>query len=718
MRRFSILLGTLLFCIAVMANRPIKIACVGNSITYGAFIPNREQNSYPAQLQAYLGNGYEVKNFGVSGRTLLHKGNYPYIQTEEYKESQLFQPDIVLIKLGTNDTKPENWKYKDEFMDNYQDLIDTYRNLESHPRVILITPIRCFLPEGNTINGKIIENEVRPMVEELAWKNKLGIINLANLFGDKWEEYLLPDQLHPSSIGAGSMAKKISDYLTLIPSMESNPTIVLGNKRPTSQFNFHGYQGYEFNLNGIHCKIVKPSVIAEGKPWIWRARFWGHEPQTDIDMLEQGFHIAYCDVADLYGSDTAVQRWNQFYQWMINAGFHPKVVLEGMSRGGLMVYNWAIQNTEKVACIYADAPVMDYKSWPMAQGKSTQYTDDTKKLLVAYGFTNEKEALQWEGHSIHQYAQKIAKAKIPVLHVVGDADDVVPVNENTAIFEHEMEALNAPITVIHKPGIGHHPHSLYNPAPIVCFILSATGRLKNECVAAVPGNEYRQGAGWTEGSEWHSVANDIKESLSGRQLKLLLLGNSITQGWGGTRKSVAYKPGKKAMDECLGKGTWESAGISGDRTQNLLWRIQHENYHSCNPQNVVIAIGINNLVSGENAPEQVAEGIISVTDAAYKEFPNSNIILLGLFPSGKEKQSAIRIKCDKIHEILQEHQFKNVTYINPTDWFLDSNGTIRDGLYAGDYIHLTAQGYEIVARKLTSILTGENIDMANYKMMK
>lgn len=704
MRKLSILFWTLLLCITTIAKNSIKVACIGNSITYGAFISNPGKNSYPAQLQAYLGHEYEVRNFGVSGRTLLSKGNLPYIQTNEFKESQQFQPDIVLIKLGTNDTKPENWRYKDEFINDYQALINTYQKLESHPRIILITPLRCFLPEENSISGQAIENEVRPMVEKLAWKNKLEIINLFNVFGDKWEEHILPDKLHPSSIGAGIIAKKIGNYLTLTSHTKVNQTSGISGLDITAKFNFHGYQGYEFNVKGIACKIVRPSVEAKGKPWILRARFWGHEPQTDIDMLEQGFHIAYCDVAELYGSDKAVQRWNYFYKSMVKAGFNKKVVLEGMSRGGLIVYNWAIQNPEKIACIYADAPVMDFKSWPMAQGKLTKYAYDIQQLLTTYGFANETEALQWNCHSIHKCAHIMAKAKIPILHVVGDADDVVPVSENTTIFEYEMKALNAPITVIHKPGVGHHPHSLNNPEPIVRFILAATGRLKNECIHAVPGNEYRSGAGWIKESEWHSVTDDIKESLTGKQLKLLLLGNSITQGWGGTRKAVVYKPGKQAMDEQLGEGTWESAGISGDCTQNLLWRIRYDNYNRCNPQNVVIAIGINNLISGKNSPEEVVEGIIAITNESYKQFPNSRIILLGLLPSGKEKQSDIRKKCDKIHESLHSYKFKKAEYINPTEWFLDSNGTIRDGFYGEDYIHLTSEGYKILAQKIANIL--------------
>ncbi|MCS2571090.1 GDSL-type esterase/lipase family protein [Bacteroides ovatus] len=149
LNHIDIFLVCLFITIQSFASEPIRVACIGNSITYGAFIPNREMNCYPAQLQAYLGDGYEVKNFGASGRTILSKGDYPYSETDTYKASLEYQPDIVLIKLGTNDTKPQNWKYKNEFKDNYQTLIDTYRNLKSHPRIILLTPIRCFLPEGS-----------------------------------------------------------------------------------------------------------------------------------------------------------------------------------------------------------------------------------------------------------------------------------------------------------------------------------------------------------------------------------------------------------------------------------------------------------------------------------------------------------------------------------------------------------------------------------------
>lgn len=703
MRKNIIYLFLIIFLFAtdLVAQKPIKVACVGNSITYGAGIINQEKNSYPAQLQAYLGDNWEVRNFGVSARTALSKGDHPYMETDAYKQSLSYQPDIVLIKLGTNDTKPQNWKYKEDFIEDYQSLIDSYRALSSYPRIVLLTPVRCFLPDDSSISGQLIEKEVRPMIEELAWKNNLEIINMFNIFGDDWKSHLMPDKLHPSSIGAGVMAKKIYKFLTLTPVDQVKPieSIV---PHETKKFNFHGYQGYEFYDKGVLCKVVKPYIEAEGKPWVIRARFWNHESQTDIDLLEQGFHITYCDVADLYGSNKAVKRWDRFYKKMVKAGFNRKVVLEGMSRGGLIVYNWAAKNPEKVACIYADAPVMDIKSWPMGKGKSSGSENDVRKLFTAYGFKNEVQALAWR-HNPVDCAPVIAEAKIPVIHVVGDVDTVVPVDENTAIFEEHMKRLNAPITVIHKPAVGHHPHSLNNPEVIVRFILTATGLNKNDCIHPVPGNEFRSAAGWVEGADWHKVAEDITATLKGKKLKLLLLGNSIIQAWGGTRQAITNFRGKQAMDEAIGEGVWESAGISGDRTQHLLWRLQNGNYNICKPENVVIAIGVNNL-TGMDTPEDTAEGIIIVANEARKQLPDSHIILLGLFPAGKEKQDEIRIKCDKIHDILSSYPFDQIEYVNPADWYVDDKGTIRDGLYSADYIHMSGEGYKITADKIAGLI--------------
>lgn len=139
-------------------------------------------------------------------------------------------------------------------------------------------------------------------------------------------------------------------------------------------------------------------------------------------------------------------------------------------------------------------------------------------------------------------------------------------------------------------------------------------------------------------------------------------------------------------------------------TQNLLWRIRNEGYNTCHPDNVIIAIGINNLIVGNNTAEETAEGIIKVTQEAEKEFPNANIILLGLLPSGKEPTSKIRTQCDKIHRILSQQDFCKAQYTNPSKWFLSENGEIKEGLYASDYIHLTSEGYKAMAYEIIKLM--------------
>lgn len=129
---------------AKLNKKEIKIACIGNSITYGIGIENRDKYAYPVQLQNLLGNGYEVKNFGHPGATLLSKGHRPYIKLPEYEEAKKFRPDIAVFHLGINDTDPRNWpNYSDEFVTDYVNLINSFRadNPKIRCIIALMTPI-------------------------------------------------------------------------------------------------------------------------------------------------------------------------------------------------------------------------------------------------------------------------------------------------------------------------------------------------------------------------------------------------------------------------------------------------------------------------------------------------------------------------------------------------------------------------------------------------
>ena len=235
---------------------------------------------------------------------------------------------------------------------------------------------------------------------------------------------------------------------------------------------FTEYKIKEFSFKGHDAKIVFPQEQNQNNYWIWRARFWGHEPQVDKALLEKGFHVVYIDVSNLFGNHEAVDLWNDFYTFCVSKyDLNKKVVLEGMSRGGLIVYNWASQNTDKVFCIYADAPVCDIKSWPggMFNGKGSPKAWEI--CLEAYELDT-ISVKTFEDIPINNCVN-IAKRDIPVMHVFGDSDKVVPHKENTALLAEKFEDAGGTILLIRKEGGAHHPHSLVNPKPIVDFIIKS-----------------------------------------------------------------------------------------------------------------------------------------------------------------------------------------------------------------------------------------------------
>lgn len=151
----------------------VRVACIGNSITFGAGIKNRSRDSYPSVLARMLGDSYWVKNFGVSARTMLNKGDHPYMNEPAYKNALAFNPNIVVIKLGTNDSKSFNWKYKADFMKDAQNMINAFKGLPSQPKIYLCYPSKAYLT-GDGINDDIISKEIIPMIKKLAKKNDLS----------------------------------------------------------------------------------------------------------------------------------------------------------------------------------------------------------------------------------------------------------------------------------------------------------------------------------------------------------------------------------------------------------------------------------------------------------------------------------------------------------------------------------------------------------------
>jgi lysophospholipase L1-like esterase len=190
---------------------PIKVACVGDSITEGSGLPDRKTQAYPAQLQRMLGDKWLVGNFGRSARTLLNAGDFPYQTTGPLKEALEFKPDVVIIMLGTNDSKPQNWKFKDRFVGDYKDLIGKFRALESKPRIFICRPVPVIGEERFTIRKKIVEEEM-PLIAQIAREEGAGVIDMHAALDGRPE--LLPDGVHPNAAGAALMAKAAYRSLT------------------------------------------------------------------------------------------------------------------------------------------------------------------------------------------------------------------------------------------------------------------------------------------------------------------------------------------------------------------------------------------------------------------------------------------------------------------------------------------------------------------------
>ncbi len=206
----------------------IKVACVGYSITYGMKLKNWDKNAYPFVLRDLLGPSFCVENFGFSGRTVQKSADKPYTREKLYSQSLAFEPDIVILQIGTNDSKTFNWIDTDSFRKEYEELLDSYLNLPSKPKVILCAPPPAFKTPvllKTSIQASVIENEICPAVKEIAKERKLQLIDLFEVFDGKSE--LFTDGLHPNEKGAKLYAQTVFEALTKPQETVTSPILPL-----------------------------------------------------------------------------------------------------------------------------------------------------------------------------------------------------------------------------------------------------------------------------------------------------------------------------------------------------------------------------------------------------------------------------------------------------------------------------------------------------------
>lgn len=453
-------------CLVTTVTAQIHITCVGTSITEGARIQNPEENAWPGQLQSLLGPEYKVVNYGVGGTTMLSKGDNPYCNTREYQQALRSNPDIVFIDLGGNDAKAVNRTQLDELTTDACDMIRSFKNLSSSPRVILLLPIAFFDTDTNGIYDPVSRNQVTPpRLRTAAYREGIEVIDLYSLLVEHPE--WIPDGIHPEEKGSGIIAKRLFQQLILKGDNLHNIFSSLTSEGISYDLSeFMGYPCTTFKLNGREAKVVAPPMVREDLPWIWRARFWAHEPQTDIALLERGYHLVYYDQSGLIGNKECIENWNTFYALIQKAGLSEKVVLEGMSRGAMYALNWAAANPTKVAAVYIDNPLLDCRYF--AGRKPGELTRD---LISAYGLKDVKSIARFNGSPVDK-VKEIVAGGYPILILCASEDEAIPLS-TIKDFENKMRKAGGKLTVIVKEGFKHHPHSLPDPAPVVDFIETA-----------------------------------------------------------------------------------------------------------------------------------------------------------------------------------------------------------------------------------------------------
>jgi len=450
------------------------------------------------------------------------------------------------------------------------------------------------------------------------------------------------------------------------------------------------YKCIDLKVDGRDAFIIEPKESAPNKPWVWRARFPTYHPEVDLILLSKGFHVAYIKTDDMLGSPAALKHWDAFYNHMTEEkGLAKKVSIEAVSRGGLFAYRWASQNPEKVASIYAEVPVCDFKSWPGGKGKGVGNSKAWQNVSKQYQIT-EEQALQYKQNPIDVLAP-IAKEKVPLLHLISLNDQVVPAEENTFILAERYRQLGGSIEIIEvKKGPRAKGHHFDHPDPqrVADFILANTGQSSpSSTITPVP----------SKLKKFMPRRHNAKlAEAKNRQVDFVMIGDSITHNW----------ESEKNYEQTFSGLNMLNLGFAGDRTQNILWRIQHGALENIEPKLVTLMIGTNHMHNPKkgyspDSSEDIFIGIQEIIKEIRTRLPNSKIIVFAVFPRREPENHRVQ-DLNKFIPDLADNQM--IFHHGISEIFLAKNGKINRTLYKGDGLHLSSKGYETWAKALHKVL--------------
>jgi len=452
-----------------------------------------------------------------------------------------------------------------------------------------------------------------------------------------------------------------------------------------------GFEREHFVFQGRKAWLIKPAKGLSGKPWVWRAHFPEWHTEVDSILLSEGFHIVYLNTNDMFGSNAAMQIWDAFYEYLVRQrGFSPIVALEGVSRGGLYVYQWAKRNPLKVSCIYAEAPVCDIKSWPGGKGKGKGSPQDWNKLLTEFHFT-EEDALGFTDNPM-DHLQGLAACKIPILHSVSLKDSIVPYLENTFPLVQRYIHLGGSATIMPmtkgKQTLEGHHFPIENPERIAQFIKFHTLQKGFPLPA----------------SDFHVLRSDFQHSFlkfkNEKKGVVAFMGGSITESDGWRNKVCQY------LKEKFPETNFEfiNAGIASTGSTPGAFRLSSEVLAKGKIDLLFEEAAVNDRTNGFDSLAQI-RGMEGIVRHAKRSNPQMDIVLMHFVDPDKladYKNGVIPSEIQN-HERVAEHYQVNSIHLAKEVYERIKN---KEFTWADDFkdLHPSPFGQEVYFQSIKTFL--------------
>ncbi|PWJ60107.1 lysophospholipase L1-like esterase [Dyadobacter jejuensis] len=455
-----------------------------------------------------------------------------------------------------------------------------------------------------------------------------------------------------------------------------------------------GFEKVEFQFAGRQAWYVKPEKALAGNPWVWRAHFPTWHTEMDSILLTKGFHVAFINTNDLYGHPKAMQAWDQFYDYLVTQkGFAAKVALEGVSRGGLYVYGWAKRNPDKVSCIYAEAPVCDPRSWPGGKGKGDGGPKQWQEWLKLYGLT-EQESANFNDYPIKDL-KGLAAFKVPILHVIGLEDKIVPPSENTDLLVAAYIKEGGPASVYPmtrgEQKLGGHHFYIEHPEKWANFIIENSVPVQNP-ISRDPYLEINRGL-----EQAYQTFTETKKGT------VAFLGGSITHNPGWKEKTSKYLQ-ERFPDTDF---NFIAAGIPSLGSTPHAFRFAQDVLEKGIPDLLFVEAAVNDRGNGFNEQAQVRalEGIMR---HMYAQNPKASIVLMAFADPDKNADYAANKNPTEVAVHQRLAQYYGASYINLAKEVYDRT---EAGEFSWKYdfknLHPSPYGQELYFQTIKALLNKE-----------